>query len=67
MAELKTRPTDQSVADFLDTVEPESKRRRGWMVGHQRCTHLYSVIGEYFEGFHLRSDIVIWIECDIGW
>lgn len=30
MAELKTRPTDQSVADFLDTVEPESKRGDCW-------------------------------------
>lgn len=30
MAELKTRPTDQSVADFLGVVEPEQKRRDCW-------------------------------------
>lgn len=30
MSELKTRPTDQSVAAFIDAVEPEQKRADCW-------------------------------------
>ncbi|MCD7061135.1 DUF1801 domain-containing protein [Pelagibacterium xiamenense] len=32
MAELKTRPTDQSVADFLNAVEPEQRRKDAWTI-----------------------------------
>lgn len=32
MAELKTRPTDQSVAEILNAVEPEQKRKDCWTV-----------------------------------
>ncbi|WP_404403751.1 DUF1801 domain-containing protein [Pelagibacterium halotolerans] len=32
MAEPKTRPTDQSVADILNAVEPEQKRKDSWTV-----------------------------------
>ena len=32
MAALKTRPTDASVADFLDAVESEGRREDAWAV-----------------------------------
>lgn len=30
MAELKTKPTNQNPKDFLNTIEPEEKRRDGF-------------------------------------
>jgi len=32
MAELKTKPTNQSAKDFLNTVEPEEKRLDSFML-----------------------------------
>ncbi len=32
MAELKTKANNQSVADFLNQIEPEQKRRDSWQI-----------------------------------
>ncbi len=32
MSELKTRPTDQKVSQFIDAVEPDQKRQDCWTV-----------------------------------
>lgn len=32
MSELKTRPTDQKVSEFIDAVEPDQKRQDCWTI-----------------------------------
>lgn len=62
MAEIKTRPTTQSVTDFLNKTEPETKRRDGFEVlemmkritGEKAVMWGTSIVG--FGTYHYKSE-----------
>lgn len=62
MAELKTKATTNSVTDFLDKVEPESKRKEGYRLlelfkkatGREPVMWGTSIIG--FGKYHYKSE-----------
>ncbi len=62
MAELKTLPTQQSATSFLDTIEPESKRKDGYVLldlfkkvtGEEPVMWGESIVG--FGKYHYKSE-----------
>lgn len=62
MAELKTKPTAQNVADYLNTIEPEEKRRDSFEIlsmmekitGEQAVMWGTSIVG--FGKYHYKSE-----------
>lgn len=62
MAEIKTKPTTQRVEDFLDTIEPEEKRKDAYVVlemmknitGQEPVMWGSSIVG--FDKYHYKSE-----------
>lgn len=62
MSELKTQPTQQSATSFLDTIEPESKRKDGYVLlelfkkitGEEPVMWGSSIVG--FGKYHYKSE-----------
>lgn len=62
MAELKTKPTDQHPQDFLNTIEPEQKRKDGFallemferITGEKAVMWGTSIVG--FGLYHYKSE-----------
>jgi hypothetical protein len=62
MSELKTKPTTQSVAEFMNTIEPPEKRRDGFallemfekVTGEKAVMWGSSIVG--FGSYHYKSE-----------